>query len=81
MKYHSYVLRSLKNGLLYKGSTSNIENRIKDHNAGRVTFSSKHTPWEIVILELHDSMRNAMKREKWYKTGVGREWIKKQMSP
>jgi len=76
MPYYSYVLRSLKNGILYKGSTQNIENRLTIHNQGLVNYSSKYTPWELVLVEEFHTRSEAMKREKWYKTGVGREWIK-----
>jgi putative endonuclease len=79
MPYYSYVLKSLKNGNLYKGSTDNIEKRIVKHNAGKIKYSSKHLPWKIVLCEEFNSRSEAMKREKWYKTGVGREWIDKQL--
>ena len=64
MKYYSYVLRSLKNGILYKGSTENLENRINYHNQGKVTFTAKHTPWELVISEVFSSRAEALKRIK-----------------
>ncbi|MFN6348930.1 MAG: GIY-YIG nuclease family protein, partial [Chitinophagales bacterium] len=51
MKYYSYVLRSQKNGILYKGSTENLEKRINYHNQGKVRFTSKYTPWELVLSE------------------------------
>ena len=77
--YYSYVLRSLKNGILYKGSTQNIENRLSTHNNGLVNFTSKHLPWELILSEKFETRAEAMKREKWYKTGVGRDWIKSQL--
>jgi putative endonuclease len=80
MPYYSYVLRSLKNGILYKGSTENIEQRLKSHNAGLVNFTSKHLPWDMVLFEEFASRSEAMKREKWYKTGSGRDWIKTQLA-
>jgi len=79
--YYSYVLRSLKNGILYKGSTESIEKRLLSHNSGLVNFTSKHLPWEMVLFEEFETRTEAIKREKWYKTGAGREWIKKQLAP
>jgi len=72
-------LRSLKNGILYKGSTQDIEKRLIIHNQGLVNYSSKHTPWELVLFEQFETRGEAMKREKWYKTGTGRDWIKSQI--
>jgi putative endonuclease len=79
MPYYSYVLRSLKNGILYKGSTENLETRLSYHNQGKVTFTSKHLPWELVFFESFETRSEAAKREKLYKTGVGRDWIKHQI--
>jgi putative endonuclease len=64
---------------LYKGSTDNIQKRIETHNAGKVKYSSKHLPWKLVISEEFVSRAEAMKREKWYKTGIGRDWINNQL--
>jgi len=33
----------------------------------------------LVLFEEHKTRSDAMKREKWYKTGVGRDWIKNQL--
>ena len=80
MPYYSYVLRSLKNNLLYKGSTEDIKKRIIAHNEGMVNFTAKYLPWELILFEEFETRSQAMKREKWYKTGVGREWINSQIS-
>lgn len=79
MPYYSYVLRSLKNGILYKGSTENMEERLNSHNSGQVNFTSKYLPWELILIEEFETRSEAMKREKWYKSGVGRDWIKGQL--
>jgi putative endonuclease len=36
-------------------------------------------PWELVLFEEFETRSEAMKREKWYKMGVGRAWIKAQI--
>lgn len=64
---------------MYKGSTQDIENRLTIHNNGLVNYSSKHMPWELMLFEEFKTRSEAMKREKWYKTGVGRAWIKAQI--
>ena len=79
MPYFSYVLRSIKNGILYKGSTDDMQKRFETHNAGKTKYSSKHLPWELVLSEEFDTRAEAIKREKWYKTGVGRDWINENL--
>ena len=81
MSYYSYVLRSSKNGILYKGSTQNLEKRLQTHNSGKVNFTSKNIPWELVISEEFSTRSEAVKREKWYKSGVGRDWINSKLQP
>ncbi len=39
------------NGILYKGSTENSEQRLKSQHSGMVNFTSKHLPWELVLVE------------------------------
>ena len=81
MSYYSYVLRSTKNGILYKGSTQNLEKRLQTHNSGKVKFTSKNIPWELVVSEEFSTRSEAVKREKWYKSGVGRDWINSKLQP
>jgi putative endonuclease len=73
--FYSYVIKSLKSGILYKGSTEDLNRRLEEHNAGLSNYTSKHIPWELVLFESFETRTEALKREKWYKTGVGREWI------
>jgi len=74
--YYTYVLKSKLDGRLYKGHTHNLENRIKEHNSGK-TFSTKtYVPWELVYFEEFLTREEAVSREKYFKSGVGREYLK-----
>jgi putative endonuclease len=53
--------------------------RLYHHNTDKSPYTSLHTPWELVIVEEFETRSLAMRREKWYKTGVGREWINEQL--
>ncbi len=77
--FYSYVIKSLKSGVLYKGSTEDLDKRLEEHNAGLSNYTSKHTPWELVLFESFETRSEALIREKWYKTGVGREWISNKL--
>lgn len=49
---------------------------MKQHNAGKTRSTKPFKPWELLFLEEHDSKEEALKREKWLKSGIGREYIK-----
>ena len=75
--YYAYVLINPK-GKLYKGSTDNLQKRIKQHNAGEFkSYTRKLGPWELVYKESFITRREAEARERFFKTGKGREFLKK----
>lgn len=77
--FFTYVIESVETGILYKGFTEDLEKRLIEHNEGLSNYTSKHKPWILVLFEEHPTKTIALKREKWYKTGVGRDWIKQQL--
>ena len=76
MSYFSYVLYSLKDGIHYYGSTSNLEKRLKVHNSGKSKFTKGHCLWKIIFFEEFASRSEAMKREMFYKSIDGNIWLK-----
>ena len=71
--YYVYILRSLINGRYYVGSTSDLESRVRRHNAGGSTWTKKSRPWEVVYSERQTTKSEAVKREreiKGYKGGL-----------
>lgn len=62
MPYKLYILKNTK-GRHYIGISSNIEQRLKTHNAGYVRSTKTYRPWSLVYTELHASRIEARKRE------------------
>jgi putative endonuclease len=77
--YFTYVLQSLMTNKFYYGSTQDLEKRLEVHNSGLVNYTSKFMPWILVYSETFETRIEAMKREKYFKTGAGRDFIKKQL--
>ena len=48
MKYFVYILYSPSVDSFYKGQTSNIEDRIKRHNAAQEKATKNGIPWNLV---------------------------------
>ncbi|MDO8549547.1 MAG: GIY-YIG nuclease family protein [Ignavibacteria bacterium] len=72
-----YILKSLKDLKRYIGLTENLERRIKEHNTGLVKSTKSRRPLELIHIEGFENKIEAQNREKFYKTGAGREYLKK----
>jgi putative endonuclease len=78
--FYIYILQSTSTGETYTGQTSNLENRLQQHNDPSYT-KTLHTkrrkgPWVLIYKEEFSTRAEAMRREKYLKTGKGREWVK-----
>ncbi len=75
LRYYVYVLRSLKDGRRYIGSTGNLERRLSEHDRGLVKSTRHRRPLELVYHEVFDSKEEAQERERFFKSGKGREYL------
>jgi putative endonuclease len=64
MPYYIYILKSLKDGLLYIGQTGNLDKRLDAHNSGRVRSTKHRLPLELVYHEEFADRSQAIKRER-----------------
>ncbi|WP_416437874.1 GIY-YIG nuclease family protein [Phnomibacter sp. MR] len=75
-----YVIRSEKYGRFYVGISEDVDRRLAEHNAGH-TFSTKgYRPWQLFFVETVSDRAKARAREKYLKSGVGKEYIKRLWS-
>ena len=72
-----YVLRSLKNGRLYTGSTDDISRRVEEHSRGKTAYTRNAGPFELVYSEPATDRLAARRRERFLKSGQGREELKR----
>ncbi len=70
-----YVIES-SGGRLYTRHTSDLARRLEEHNSGLCKSTKVDTGWQVVYSEDHNDRGAAMRREKWLKTGRGREFLK-----
>ncbi len=75
--YFAYILKSNKDNSYYYGSTENLLNRLKLHNAGKVRYTKSHRPWIIHYHEEFGTRTEAVKRELFFKSIAGYNWLKK----
>ena len=63
-----YLMASKPHGTIYLGVTSNPVQRVWEHKNNVVEgFTKEHTVHTLVWYELHDTMENAIQREKTIK--------------
>ena len=78
MRYCTYILKSQKNGDVYVGSTGNFEGRLSAHNGGRVRSTKPYRPWIVLEIRECTSRSEAVRLEKFLKTGQQKELLKKK---
>ena len=75
-----YILRSLQDPeRYYVGVTSDLRSRIKKHNAGDVSHTSKYAPWELKTYIAFSDEKEAFAFEKYLKSPSGRAFTKKRL--
>ena len=77
--WFTYVIEC-EDGSFYKGYTDNLIRRYKQHCDGKgAEYTKTHKPKQLFYWEMHYSEEEALAREKYLKSGVGREWFKREV--
>ena len=75
-----YILFSRKFNKIYIGCTSNLIQRFYSHSElGTKGWTIRYRPWEVVHVEIFEDKKQAMAREKFLKSGQGREYIRREV--
>lgn len=72
-----YVIQN-REGILYKGHTTDLKSRIEQHNIGNEfsRYTKNRGPWKLVCFEELQTATEAIIREKFFKSGKGRKFLK-----
>ena len=73
MPCYVYVLRSKRTGRFYIGSAEDPQERLSEHNGGRVRCTRGWRPWEIAYCQEHPTRSEAMRRERELKAAKSRK--------
>jgi putative endonuclease len=71
--FHVYVLRGSKTGRRYVGSCADLDKRLRRHNLGHSKATRHGVPWTLVHRETFSNRADATRKERYYKTGRGRD--------
>jgi putative endonuclease len=75
--YFAYVLRSRATGRFYTGATSDLQARLVQHNTDQSISTKNRGPWDLVHQEEFDTLAEAMRRERHFKSGKGRDELRR----
>jgi putative endonuclease len=72
-----YVLYSCAHDKIYIGYTSNLIQRIWNHNCGVTkSYTKTYRPWKVIHTEYFETKSESLIREKELKSFQGRKFIK-----
>jgi len=78
--HYVYLLKSVNNGVIYIGCTSDLEKRIEEHNLGKCFTTKKYLPLRLVYYEAYLSKEDAYMRERKLKQyGSGLQNLKRRL--
>jgi len=79
MIYYVYALKSELKKYIYVGLTNNFERRCGQHQELREKTTAPSAPFKTILLEKYPTRVDARKREKYLKSGVGKEFLKNKI--
>lgn len=77
--FYVYILFSLIDRKLYIGYSQDLKTRIKDHLKGKVRATKNRVPLKLIHYEAYGNQKDAKAREKFLKSGFGRNQLKKSL--
>ena len=77
--WHTYVIKSKKDGGWYTGITDDLRKRLSMHNAGKVLSTKTRVQFELIYYEACANQEDAAAREKYLKSGMGKRYLKNRL--
>lgn len=74
--YTVYAISSTKRNYIYVGITSDLEARLHRHNSGYERTTKPYAPFVLIYSEKVGTRSEARKREEYFKSGSGKEFLK-----
>ncbi len=77
--YYTYVIKSDRDGKWYTGYAGDLRKRLNDHNSGKVTSTKNRGPFNLIYYEACCDEHDAIAREKYLKSGMGKRYLKNRL--
>ena len=79
MRYVYLLESETAAGQRYVGVTSDLKQRLADHNTGKSPHTSKYAPWRLVTYVGFSNEQKAEAFERYLKSGSGHAFAKKRL--
>jgi len=77
--FYTYVLQSKKDSYWYTGHTNYLRKRLSQHNNGEVVSTKGRGPFILIYYEACLNEGDAIAREKYLKSGMGKRFLKNRL--
>jgi predicted GIY-YIG superfamily endonuclease len=78
--FYSYILQSTLNpSQFYRGHTTDLKQRMADHNGGRCSHTAKYLPWKVKFYAAFETIELARAFEQYLKSGSGHAFAKRHL--
>ena len=77
--FYTYVLLSDSDDNFYVGFTKDLKKRLDKHQQGSVTSTASRRPLRLIYYEACLNENDAVKREKYFKSGFGRRFLRNRL--
>ena len=75
--FHIYAISSEIKNYIYVGMSEDVEKRVLRHNSGREKTTRPYKPFKLIFTECVSADRKEVrKREKYWKSGIGKEKLR-----
>lgn len=74
--YYIYAIKSIATNYIYVGLTADTERRITEHNSRKEKTTRFYAPFKTILIEEYNTRIKAREREKYLKSGAGKEYLK-----
>jgi predicted GIY-YIG superfamily endonuclease len=79
MRYVYLLQSEASAGERYVGVTSDLKQRVADHNAGKSPHTSKYIPWKLITYIAFSDERKAETFERYLKSGSDHAFARKRL--
>jgi putative endonuclease len=77
--FYTYVLQSAKDQRFYVGFTKELKLRFEQHNKRFVESTQNRRPLNLIYYEACLSQSDALRREKYFKTYLGKMFLRRRL--